>query len=380
MESASLESPPKAPRGAFLLRIAALFGLLYLFLIAIKLLSTGIKLMGEGGAGQLLDGISNPFAALAAGILATVLVQSSSVTTSTIVAMVGGGSVSLEHAVPMVLGANIGTTITNTLVSLGSIGRKADFQRAFAAATAHDFFNLMAVAVFLPLEIATGFLAKTATVIAEKLPVGETGGKFSSPIKTVVKAGSGAVKDTFEALGASGTVLAVLLLVFGLGMILFSLTTITKLMRKVIADGAEKALNAAVSRSGMLAVGAGALITIAVQSSSITTSLLVPLCSSGVLTLENAFPFMLGANIGTTITAFIASLATDVEGLKIALVHVLFNTLAVSIVLPIGVLRSFPIRMSRALAAKAVRNKLWVLVYVGVVFVLIPLLGIAIFS
>lgn len=380
MESASLESPPKAPLGALLARIAVLFALLYLFLIAIKLLSTGIKLMGEGGAGQLLDGISNPFAALAAGILATVLVQSSSVTTSTIVAMVGGGSVTLEHAVPMILGANIGTTITNTLVSLGSIGRKADFQRAFAAATAHDFFNLMAVAVFLPLEIATGFLAKTATMIAEHMPVGDAGGKFGSPIKSAVKAGSGLVKDVFEGLGASGTTLAVLLLVGGLALILVSLTTITKLMRRVIADGAEKALNAAVSRSGMLAVGAGALITIAVQSSSITTSLLVPLCSSGVLTLENAFPFMLGANIGTTITAFIASLATDVEGLKIALVHVVFNTLAVSIVLPIHALRAFPIRMSRALAVKAVGNKLWVLAYVGVVFIVIPLLGIAIFS
>ncbi len=380
MESASLESPPKAPRGALFARLAVLFALLYLFLIAIKLLSTGIKLMGEGGAGQLLDGISNPFAALAAGILATVLVQSSSVTTSTIVAMVGGGSVSLEHAVPMILGANIGTTITNTLVSLGSIGRRADFQRAFAAATAHDFFNLMAVAVFLPLEIATGFLAKTATVIAEQLPVGDAGGKFSSPIKSAVKAGSGVVKDVFEGLGAGGTTLAVLLLVSGLALILFSLTTITKLMRKVIADGAEKALNAAVSRSGMLAVGAGALITIAVQSSSITTSLLVPLCSSGVLTLENAFPFMLGANIGTTITAFIASLATDVEGLKIALVHVLFNTMAVSIVLPVAALRAFPIRMSRILAVKAVENKLWVLAYVVVMFVILPLLGIAIFS
>lgn len=380
MEPASLESPQKAPLGAFLGRIAILFVLLYLFLIAIKLLSTGIKLMGEGGAGDMLDGISNPFAALAAGILATVLVQSSSVTTSTIVAMVGAGSVSLEHAVPMVLGANIGTTITNTLVSLGSVGRRADFQRAFAAATAHDFFNLMAVAVFLPIEIATGFLAKTATVIAGYLPVGETGGKFQSPIKSAVKAGSGLVKDVFEGLGAGGTTLAVLLLVSGLVLIMVSLTTITKLMRKVIADGAEKALNAAVSRSGMLAVGAGALITIAVQSSSITTSLLVPLCSSGVLTLENAFPFMLGANIGTTITAFIASLATDVEGLKIALVHVVFNSLAVSIVLPVAALRAIPIRMSRALAVKAVDNKLWVLIYVGVLFILVPILGMFIFS
>ncbi|MDA0667750.1 MAG: hypothetical protein O3A50_08245 [Planctomycetota bacterium] len=83
---------------------------------------------------NLFQGVSNPLAGLTAGILATVLVQSSSVTTSTIVALVGSGTWSVELAVPMIMGANIGTTITNTLVSLGSIGRRADF----LAAANHD--------------------------------------------------------------------------------------------------------------------------------------------------------------------------------------------------------------------------------------------------
>lgn len=379
MEATRPEAPERVSRSLLLARLAALTGLLYLFLVSIKLLETGITVLGKGAAEGLFDGVSNPIAGLAAGILGTVLVQSSSVTTATIVALVGSGTLQLETAVPMILGANIGTTVTNTLVSLGSVARRTEFRRAFAAATVHDFFNLIAVAVFLPLEVMTGFLARTASAIAAVLPVGEAGGKFDSPIKASVKAGAGVVRGGLEGLGLSGGWLSFLLLAVGLILIMISLTTITKLMKKVIADRAEKALNAALGRSAAIAIAVGALITISVQSSSITTSLMVPLCASGVLTLENAFPFTLGANIGTTITAFLASLATDAEGLKIALVHVLFNSLATTLVMLIAPVRRIPIRLARGLAIAAVRNKIWVAAYVVVGFVLLPVTCMLIF-
>jgi len=378
METSRVETPGGGIP-PLLIKIAALFGLLYLFLVSIKMLETGIKLFGAAATEGLFESVSSPFAGLAAGILGTVLVQSSSVTTATVVALVGSGSLTVETAVPLILGANIGTTVTNTLVSLGSVARRADFRRAFAAATVHDFFNLMAVAVFLPLESMTGFLAKSATYIAESMPVGDAGGKFNSPVKSAVKSAVKVVQEALESLGATGNWLPSLMLVVGLVSIFLSLATITKLMRKVIADRAEKAMNTALRKSSMLALVAGVLITISVQSSSITTSLLVPLCSSGVLSLENAFPVMLGANIGTTITAFLASLATDVEGLKIALVHVLFNLLATAAVLPFAAMRRIPINMARNLAVAAVRNKLWVVVYVVVVFIVIPVSGILLF-
>lgn len=368
----------KSPRGGLAVRILGLVALLFLFLVSIKLLESGIKILGAEYTDNLFQGVSNPFAGLAAGILATVLVQSSSVTTSTIVALVGSGTLSVELAVPMIMGANIGTTITNTLVSVGSIGRSSDFRRAFAAATVHDFFNLMAVAIFLPLQIATGFLSSSAGWIADQLPVGDAGGKFHSPLKSAVKTVSGWVIDLFEAMGASGGVLSTFLLLIGLGLIFLSLTTITKLMRTVIADKAEKALNKALKKAGIIGITVGAIITFAVQSSSITTSLMVPLCASGVLTLDNAFPVMLGANIGTTITAFVASLATDMNGLHIALVHVLFNMLATCVIYPIQAIRRIPIRLARGLAITAVRNKMAVVAYVAVMFLIIPLLGILI--
>jgi sodium-dependent phosphate cotransporter len=375
----SPENPQRSALPAALARIGGLLALLFLFLVSIKLMETSIKLLGSDYTDDLFQGISNPFAGLAAGILATVMVQSSSVSTSMIVALVGSGSLSVESAVPLIMGANIGTTITNTLVSLGSIGRRNDFRRAFAAATVHDFFNLMAVAIFLPLQLMTGFLSSGAKAISEMLPVGDAGGKFNSPLKSAVKSVAGVVQDALEAVSLSGGWLSLVMLSVGLGLIFVSLTAITKLMRKVIADRAEKALNRALKRSGLIGIAIGALITFSVQSSSITTSLLVPLCSSGVLTLDNAFPVMLGANIGTTITAFLASLATDINGLQIALVHVLFNFSATVLVYPIAAVRRIPIRMARGLAVTAVRNKMVVIAYVLVMFILIPVTGVFLF-
>ena len=131
----------------------------------------------------------------------------------------------------------------------------------------------------------------------------------------------------------------------------------------------------------MLGILIGILMTIAVQSSSITTSLLVPMCAAGVLTLRNAFPIMLGANIGTTVTALLASLATDNEtGLTIALVHTLFNVGGVMIIYPIPFLRRIPLRLARILAVRAQRNMFWVVGYVGVVFILLPLCGYLVFG
>ena len=381
--SADTEVPGKGPN--ILSRLLLLLGLLYVFLVSIKLLSGSIKMMGAGAADGLFEGVSNPFASLAVGILATVLVQSSSVTTSTIVGLVGSGTIGVAAAVPMIMGANLGTTITNTLVSLGSVGRKTEFRRAFAAATVHDFFNLLAVFVILPIQLWTGFLHKSAHAITNTLGewgiVGESGGSYQSPIKAAVGWASGGVKHLVtDTLGLEGTPAGITLLGVGLIAIFFSLTAITKTMRVVIADRAEEVLNKALKKSGLIAIALGAGVTMAVQSSSITTSLLVPLCAGGILTLENAFPVMLGANIGTTITAFIASLATDIAGLEIALVHVQFNLLATGLFYPFQRIRAIPIRLSRMLALQAVRNKIWVVLYVLLTFIALPLTLMYIFN
>lgn len=355
-------------------------GLLFVFLVAIQLMSGAFKLFGEAFSAGLFDGVENPFAGLAVGILATVLVQSSSATTSTIVALVGSSQLSVAHAVPMILGANIGTTVTNTLVSIGHMRRSAELKRAFAAATVHDFFNVICVAFFLPIELATGFLSNAADDLSSAISGRIGGGDFDSPIKTSIKSVYELVLGTLEAIGIEGGALASAVLILGVGLVFLSLVWITRNMRVLVAGPMERGLNNVLGRSGLLGVALGIATTVAVQSSSITTSLLVPMCAAGILTLENAFPIMLGANIGTTVTALLASLAVDDRaGLSIALVHFLFNALGVALFLAIPPLRKIPLGLARGLAERSARNPAWLFTYVLGLFVVLPVAGWLIF-
>lgn len=349
---------------------------LYLFLVGVAFLEAGIASMGKGFQAGLLESVSNPISGLCAGLLATVLVQSSSVTTSTIVGMVGGGTLPLALAVPMVMGANIGTTITNTLASLGSIRRAEEFRRAFAAATVHDFFNLLGVAVLLPLELATGLLSRMAGALTDVvLGAGVTASEAGkSPIRAAVKLPVGWVEELME----PGKGMAFLLLGLGLALIFVSLALITRNMRRLVAGGVERVMNRVIGGGGgAVGILVGIGVTVAVQSSSITTSILVPLVAAGVLSIQSAYPITLGANVGTTVTALLASLAVvRPEGLTIALVHLLFNVVALVLVYPVPQVRVVPIRLAEALAGLAVRRHRVVFAYTITVFIVLPLLGV----
>ncbi len=372
------EDPPdSALRRA--LRWASLLGLLYGFLVAIELMSKAIQLLAGSGlgadGGSIFAEVQNPFAGLAAGVLFTVLVQSSSTTTATIVAVVGSGALPVASAVPMIMGANIGTTITNTIVSLGSLRRRTEFRRAFAAATVHDFFNVLSVAVLLPLELSTRFLSRTAAALAERL-AGSGGADFDSPIKGAIKATYKSVLAALEALGLTGATLATVALLVGIALTFVSLVFITRTMRVLLAGRIERAMNRALEASGVVPMLIGAGLTVAVQSSSITTSMLVPMCASGVLSLAHAYPIVLGANLGTTVTALLASVAQEGSAaLTIALVHLLFNLSGTLLFYPVVPLRRIPLRLATGLANLADRSRLWVLAYVAGTFVLLPLLG-----
>jgi sodium-dependent phosphate cotransporter len=350
--------------------------LLYAFLVGVGLLEAGIAALGKGFQEGLLESVSNPISGLCAGLLATVLVQSSSVSTSTIVGLVGAGTLPLALAVPMVMGANIGTTVTSTLAALGSIRRADEFQRAFAAATVHDFFNLLAVAVLLPLELATGLLQRMAAGLTElALGAGVSAGEpGKSPIRAAVKL----PVQWVEGLLAPGGLAAAVLLVVGLAVIFLALGLITRNMRRLVAGSVERVMNRVVGKGGgLVGILAGIGVTVAVQSSSITTSILVPLVGAGVLTLASAYPITLGANVGTTITALLASLAVvRPEGLTIALVHLLFNVVGILILYPLPILRMVPIRLAEGLAEAAVRRTRVVFAYTITIFLVLPLLGV----
>jgi len=358
-------------------RATLVVALLYLFLTGVELLSGGFKTMGAGFVDGLFEGVSNPLGGLFVGLLATVLVQSSSVSTSVIVGLVASGVVGADEAVPMIMGANLGTTVTNTLASLGHMRRDMEFRRAFAAATVHDFFNILAVIVFLPLELATGYLSSTAGWITEQV-IGSSGAEFNSPLRAAVKMPAGWVKDLLSGVGAGGNWMGGLMVLIGLAFIFLALAYITRNMRLLVADRVEAAINRTLGAgSGFVAILLGAIITVSVQSSSITTSVLVPLAASGVLTLENIYPVTLGANVGTTVTALMAALATgNPAAVTVAVVHTLFNLSGIALFYPIRALRRIPLRLAAGLADVAAKRRGTAIIYAVGVFVVVPLIGV----
>lgn len=108
-------------------------------------------------AGELFGSDLNPIAGVMIGILATVLLQSSSTTTSIIVTLVGS-AITVNQGIFMVMGANIGTSMTSTIVAMGQMGNGDQLERGFAGATVHDMYNIMMVAILLPVEVITGYL------------------------------------------------------------------------------------------------------------------------------------------------------------------------------------------------------------------------------
>ena len=351
-------------------------GLIYLFLVGVSALEQGIKVMGQDTQEQLFSSVSNPIAGLCIGILGTVLVQSSSASTSVIVGLVAAGAIDIDMAVPMIMGANIGTTVTNTLVSLGSARRSDEFRRAFATATVHDFFNVFAVAILLPFELVTGVLSNAAGWLSEQL-VGASGSEWKSPFKEWVKTPVGWIEDLESSLGLGGTALGVVMVATGLALIIVSLGLITKNMRKLIADRVERSMNSVLAKgSGSIAMLLGMVITMLVQSSSITTSILIPMSAAGVLSIRNAYPVTLGANVGTTITALLAALASSSpDALTVALVHTLFNLAGILVLYVPRFVRDVPIYCAEWLSRIAATRPMWAVGYVMGAFIVLPLVG-----
>ncbi|XP_013856392.1 sodium-dependent phosphate transport protein 2B [Austrofundulus limnaeus] len=157
-----------------IVKLILLLGLLYLFICSLDILSSAFQLVGGKAAGDIFQDnavLSNPVAGLVIGVLVTVLVQSSSTSSSIVVSMVSSGLLDVKSAVPIIMGANIGTSVTNTIVAVMQAGDRNEFRRAFAGATVHDFFNWLSVLILLPVEAASGVLYKLTLLLVESFNI-----------------------------------------------------------------------------------------------------------------------------------------------------------------------------------------------------------------
>jgi len=373
----STASTHNPPQGETILKTIAIFAILYLFLVSIGMIGSAFKGMGKEFAVQLIQSNAGPLIGLFIGILATSIIQSSSTTTSLVVGMVAAGTfgddfrIAVAAAVPYIMGANIGTSITNLIVSLGYIVNKNEFRRAFSASIVHDFFNVMSVLILFPMEMAFGLISKSASWLAELL-VGSESFSFNSPIKLITDPAVAWVKELFkqqEIINYNW-----LLLIVAFLLLFLSLRYLSKLIRSLVIHKLEAFFDSHIFKTAGRAMLFGVFITILVQSSSITTSLVVPLAGAGILRLEQIFPYTLGANIGTTITALLASLVSGtIAPLAVAFSHMIFNIFGIAIIWPIEKVRKIPIITAKWFTEIAIQNKIYPIIYILVVFFIVPL-------
>jgi len=276
-----------------------------------------------------------------------------------------------------VMGANIGTSVTGILVSLANIRIRRQFRRAFTAAMVHDIFNLLSVGVLFPIEWIFHPLARMAGAIAGGLGL-ETTGKPDSPIKLITRPVVEFVNAGADLLFSNPVAIGLTVAIVGLLMLFGSLVMLMTNLRGALLSRLETLFRSVFFRNDLMAGVVGTITTVLVQSSSITTSLIVPLAGAGVVTLRRVFAFMLGANIGTTVTGVIAAAAVvdgKVLAVTIAASHVLFNIFGILIWYP---LRIVPLSLATWYGRLAARSKRYAILFLVMVFFVIPFIGIAI--
>jgi sodium-dependent phosphate cotransporter len=359
---------------------AAVF--LYLFLCAINVMGAGLKMMAMSPPTSewieaMLRGATNPFAALTAGILVTAIVQSSSFTTSMIITMAAAGVVPVDAAVFAVMGANIGTSVTGIIVALFNMRIRRQFRRALSAALVHDIFNLLSVAVLFPIEWAFHPLARLAAHVPALLGV-DTEGKPTSPIKVITKPLVEGFEWLAELVFSNPAWVGLVVAIAGLLLLFFSLLMLVSNLKGALLRQIETLFRSVFFRNDLVAGTVGMITTVLVQSSSVTTSLIVPLAGAGAVKLRRVFPFVLGANVGTTVTGIIAAAAVVEHkdtAVTVAACHVMFNIAGISIWYP---LRRVPLGLARWYGRLAARSKRYAFLFLLMVFFVIPAIGLLI--
>ena len=359
---ASRRMPSQWPRHRNTLKWFALGGLVLLFFVSISLLGEALDRLAGSVVSELLSATSNPFVGLFVGILATSVIQSSSTVTSLTVGIVAGGGLEVAQAIPIVMGSNMGTSVTNALVAAGQLNRPNEFRRAFAAAVVDDFFELCSLVILFPLQLVFNVLGVTATFFANAFRY--TGGlNVFDPLRLVIDPMVAIMRATVLGSGVA-------MLILALALLFASLYYLMQILRYQFVGKIERLFNEALFNSAGRALLLGFAVTVAIQSSSLTTSLVIPLAAAGFLTLGQIFPYALGANIGTTLTAMLAALVTGVEAaVTVAFAHLLYNIFGTALLWPV---RWIPISLARTLALWSSRHRMVALVYVALVFFCIP--------
>lgn len=359
----------------------------FFIIIGINLILDGVYNVGSTSTARLYDLARAPVIGLLIGVLSTALVQSSTTTTTLTVAAVGTGIVTVPVAIPIIMGANIGTTITALLVSFSYMGERREFKKAFTTAAMHLWFNVLVAVValsiemiFHPLQTASGYLAEKILGSDTTVPTTHVVQNLVQPIVDLV-----GTHGVFSLVGNEGVAIA-LSLITGTLCILVAIRVMSYQLRMITAATAHSLLdmfsnpeeNARQTvKTNTLGFGVGMLFTIMVMASSVTVSSMQPFAVTKTLRHRAMLAVIMGANVGTTLTAMIATLAiVGIHGsfaMQAALVHVVFNLIGAILVLCIPALGRFIIALSTRSARLAAHSYTKTVVTLLALFMACPL-------
>lgn len=361
--------------------------LIYVLLISLNLVTTGVNALGFSELSRIIGTTTHPLLALILGLMLTFMVQSSTVFTTLTVATVGAGVVPVESAAMLILGANIGTCFSAQLVAFGFFRRGTDLGKAVAAAMSHWWFNVLSVLTLFPIELVFHPLTQTAGWISTaflgsapvNVPVADLTHHYIDPIVSLIgPAGlAGAI--------GSATIAALVSIAVGVSAIAVAIRLISRLMRDITAASSHVMLENSLEKSRfptpLRTIAAGIGLTLMSRSSSATICSTLPFTGTGLLSLRREFALILGANLGTTLTAVLTALAAPGEfgnwALQVALIHVIFNLTGVLVLVLVPPLARGVLWLSQWSARLAVRAPLSTFLGLLSTYTIIPMAIIA---
>lgn len=253
----------------------SLFGGIGFFLYGMKLMGNSLEHMAGGRLERILEGLtSNKIKGVLLGLCVTAVIQSSAATTVMVVGFVNSGIMRLSQAIGVIMGANIGTTVTAWILSLTQISGESFLMKMLMPANFSPIFALVGAALIM----------------------------FSK-------------KHQKQSVGG---------ILIGFAILMTGMTTMTESMQP-LAEIPEFAQFLVLFSNPVFGVIAGAVMTAIIQSSSASVGILQALSATGSITFGSAVPIILGQNIGTTITAMLSSIGTKTNARRAAIVHLYFN-------------------------------------------------------
>ncbi|KAL3667932.1 hypothetical protein V7S43_006809 [Phytophthora oleae] len=352
----------------------AMLAALYFFMVAVKFIESGFTVALGCDAKGAFTIANNPLAGLVLGLVSTALLHSSSTITSITVTLVATQGLTIRQGVFIVMGANIGTCVTCIVVAFGQIQTRSRFQRAMEAATVHTMFNVWSVFIMFPLEVIFHPLERLSVLMSDAKT---SGGSFASPVDAVIKPFSSLLirVDTqsimditsgkkqctsdvsllsggaFEGSSLSDGQIGVIVVVIGFLMLAASLIWFIQMLAKVFLGPTKVLVSRMLAFNGYINIIAGAMITFVVQSSTVVTCTLTPMAGLGVFTLDQVYPLIVGANLGTCGTALLASLVVgDKQAVAVALAHLWFNVFGIVLFYLIPFMRRPILSWARSIA------------------------------